>query len=423
MRWVPKRTLLTAMIGLLLLVGAGRGDTVSEKELLTARYQFELVQWEVEHFPDKWWHRMTTFFTRRGLNSEERAEAIQEYFALGQEVRQLERELGRVVALPEEERERTPEEVDRAIEETRKRQRRLQTDVEEALESVITSVAAEMGIITTYGPLRWPPVDFTFEPSPRVLVTSPRDEIRRLDDVLLRSGLGILSQEELEEAVEESSENISALVVGVGGIATYPATVSPTASLLSAVITASHEWLHHHLFFRPLGRAFWEGGAMTSINETVANLAGREIGDRVFTRITGQVIERPPYEPPTLEPREEPDPGVFDFRREMRETRLRLEELLAEGLVEGAEAYLEERRFFFVENGRNIRKLNQAFFAFHGTYADNPASISPIEPQLQAIRAHSADLDEFMAIVSGITSAAELEELATEAGWAPLSAN
>ena len=206
----------------------------------------------------------------------------------------------------------------------------------------------------------------------------------------------------------------------LGGLATYPATVSPTASLLGAAITASHEWLHHHLFFRPLGRAFWEGGAVTSINETVANIAGREIGDRVFTRITGQVIERPPYEPPTLEPREEPEPGVFDFRREMRETRLRLEELLAEGAVEDAEAYLEERRLFLVENGRNIRKLNQAYFAFHGTYADNPASISPIEPQLQAIRAGSADLDEFMATVSGITSAAELEELALAAGWVPL---
>ena len=152
---------------------------------------------------------------------------------------------------------------------------------------------------------------------------------------------------------------------------------------------------------------------MTSINETVANIAGREIGDLVFTRITGQPVERPPYEPPTLTPRDEPDPGVFDFRREMRETRLRLEELLAEGRVEGAESYLEERRLFFVANGRNIRKLNQAYFAFHGTYATSPSSVSPIGDQMRRLRAESKSLEEFLRTVAGFGSYQEfLDHLA-----------
>jgi len=156
---------------------------------------------------------------------------------------------------------------------------------------------------------------------------------------------------------------------------------------------------------------------MTSINETVANMASREIGDRVFTKLRGQEVFREPYRLPTVTlPDALPD-DVFDFRREMRRTRLRLDELLSDGVVQEAETYLEQRRLEFVANGYNIRKLNNAFFAFNGTYADFPGSVSQIEPQLQAIRADSATLAEFLDRVSGITSPGKLERLAREAGW------
>ena len=103
----------------------------------------------------------------------------------------------------------------------------------------------------------------------------------------------------------------------------------------------------------------------------------------------------------------------------MRQTRARLEELLEDGNVAEAEAYLEERRLQFVEQGHNIRKLNTAWFAFHGTYADGAASISPIETQLRTIRADSADIAEFLDRVAVIDEAGELERLAREAGWSP----
>ena len=57
-----------------------------------------------------------------------------------------------------------------------------------------------------------------------------------------------------------------------------------------------------------------------------------------------------------------------------------LEGLLAQGKIEEAEAYMEERRRFLAANGHFIRKINQAFFAFHGSYATSPASISPGHP-------------------------------------------
>jgi hypothetical protein len=136
--------------------------------------------------------------------------------------------------------------------------------------------------------------------------------------------------------------------------------------------------------------------------------------------LTGEAFDRTPWQPPTIEPFEEPAEDVFDFRREMRRTRIALEELLGDSQIEEAETFLEERRLEFVANGSNIRRLNNAWFAFNGTYADSPASISPIEGQLRTIRADSAGLAEWLDRIAGITEPGELERLALEAGWAPI---
>ena len=75
--------------------------------------------------------------------------------------------------------------------------------------------------------------------------------------------------------------------------------------------------------------------------------------------------------------------------------------LLADGRIDEAEAYMEERRKLFVENGHNIRKINQAFFAFNGTYADSPASVSPIGDQLHRLRELTPDhLGTFIRTIS-----------------------
>ena len=65
---------------------------------------------------------------------------------------------------------------------------------------------------------------------------------------------------------------------------------------------------------------------------------------------------------------------------------------------------MEERRRFMVDNGHFIRKINQAFFAFRGTYAANPASISPINDQLEQLRSRSDTLEEFLKTVAGFGS-------------------
>ena len=113
---------------------------------------------------------------------------------------------------------------------------------------------------------------------------------------------------------------------------------------------------------------------------------------------------RIPAEPVTVD-------GRFDANRYLRETRERTDDLLAEGHVEEAEASMEERRVELAANGVFIRKLNQAFFAFRGTYADSPVSVSPVFRQLTLLRRAEPTLKSFVDSVAAIRSSDTLATL------------
>jgi hypothetical protein len=107
------------------------------------------------------------------------------------------------------------------------------------------------------------------------------------------------------------------------------------------------------------------------------------------------------------------DPAPFDFRAEMHETRVTADQLLAEGKIEEAETYMEQRRQIFWENGYLLRKLNQAYFAFHGAYADVPggaAGEDPVGPAVRALREQSASLADFINTISWMTSFEQLQQ-------------
>jgi len=107
------------------------------------------------------------------------------------------------------------------------------------------------------------------------------------------------------------------------------------------------------------------------------------------------------------------DPVPFDFRAEMHETRVTADELLAEGKIDEAEAYMEQRRQVFWENGYLLRKLNQAYFAFHGAYADAPggaAGEDPVGPAVRALRQQSASLADFINRIAWMTSFEQLQQ-------------
>lgn len=271
----------------------------------------------------------------------------------------------------------------------------------------------------TLGGATWPPVLMTMSPVPYMLIVSPRDRIAQVDSAALVPGLTTEEKEAMEDAVFDQLDQ-SALVVPIGGLGTYPAMIRETSSINWLAEVVAHEWTHHWLSLHPLGVRYLESAEMRTINETVASMVDLEIGPKVIERYYPELVPPPVPTTPGAPPSEEP---VFDFSAEMAETRSTVDRLLAEGEIARAENYMEQRRRVFLNNGYNIRKLNQAYFAFYGGYAAEPggaAGEDPIGPMLREIRAASPSLRDFLVRISGITSSDDLRALhASIVGEAP----
>ncbi|MCI0793724.1 MAG: hypothetical protein J4O03_09675 [Chloroflexi bacterium] len=393
-----RRGLLSALLALLLVTAGNSDFRPSTVDLTISPYKYSLVRWEVSNFMDKWVRQVWTLLPWNPKVDRERRNALaQEFFTLGQQAAELERQLGIPSTgsgslLSEDEARSARSEVLRVAQ----RRSKIRPLVEQAIEAEISAVLAQEGFASRIGFI-FPPVDTVFTSSPGVLVLSPRERIFRQKTVLLAPGIGDEERNRIEDRLF-FEENLSALVEDTGGVAVYPSVVSDSGRLHHAVVIAAHEWLHHWFFFHSLGQHFWDSSDMTTLNETAATIGGEEIGDRAFTAMTGETVVR---DSNASGPQ---DPDAFDYDKAMRQTRMRTEELLGQGKILEAEAYMEERRQTMVANGFLIRKINQAFFAFHGSYAANPASISPINDQLKELRNRSASLEEFLNTVAGFGS-------------------
>ena len=366
---------------------------------VVAGHQFSFARWEVGAITRKLDQMLTS--TTGGLTEEEKKAIVLDYISLIQRVGDLEQSIQQTYSTEENPAAATLS-LRRELEELRQRQAERQGLVEAILEEQITQILLSEDL-DTLG-LVWPPVKFQFERLPLYLVISPREEIRVKKGVYLEHGLGLDTREAIEGEIDETFD-VSSLTVGVGGLSAYPTMIVEEPSLDFIVKAAAHEWVHGYLFFRPLGWHYNDTSEMRTINETVASIVGDEVGDLVIRRFY------PELAPPPVERGEEqlrPEPVESEFDREMRQIRLTVDEMLAQGKVEEAEEYMEERRRFLVSQGHYIRKLNQAYFAFYGAYATSPTSVDPIGPALQRLRRESGSLREFVDSVAGITSYEDL---------------
>ncbi len=295
----------------------------------------------------------------------------------------------------------------------RARHTRLAPVVEQVLQAQVAFVLAELGL--GYGGAIFPPVVYRESTLPNALVVSPRHVIRQDALITLDPNVPFERQVEVEEAVARAL-NVSTLVVPIGGLATYPTMVMQTTDLRWLLETIAHEWIHTYFDTRPLGWAYLLGdAALRTMNETAASIGGREIGREVMERFYPDLL--PPPAPPSpadatgpSPPTEEP---VFDFNREMRKTRVTVDRLLAQGRIEEAEAYMERRRLFFWEHGYHIRKLNQAYFAFYGAYADAPgggaAGDDPVGAAVRALWEQTRDVARFLKTMAWMWSFEQLQ--------------
>jgi hypothetical protein len=287
----------------------------------------------------------------------------------------------------------------------------LKNSVELILEGRLTKVIKEAGLTRHIGAnIVWPPPNIEFQDPPAVLVKSPRAVIKTESESLLHGDLPIERVERIEAAAESDGKT-SALVVQIGGIAMYPAIIPFDDDYHYILQDIAHEWTHHYLFFTPLGRAYFESQNLTTLNETVANMVGRELGDRLFAEYP---LEEPPAyvtAAPVSEstgPPAQSAPGI-DFTMQMRDLRRQVELLLAAGKIADAESAMAQKREFLAANGYYIRKLNQAYFAFNGSYADTAGSIDPIGPKLEQLRQESPSLKQFVLTARELTSTRDLD--------------
>ena len=400
------RVLLAIALAAVLHVSDGVHFNTAERASI--RFRYSLVGWEAGNLLDKWTHRLSSLlpWTQRG-GPAGRA-ALDSYLELSREIGRLTYEIDSAASVPERQHEH---EVLSALHEdlssARSARMEVRNEAEELIEATVSAVLSELDL-GSYGPVDYPPVDIRLDDPPSVVVTSPRHAISRGDEALVVPGLSVIERERIEEALL-AEESLSALVSDIGGVATYPAIVRSGFPLRHILQTAAHEWLHHYLVahLTPLGLRTYRGNEMLTINETLADLVGREIGDMAYVRLGGAID--PPPSP--AQDGDAPEERRFDFSREMRATRLRVDSLLAEGKIEEAETYMEDRRLVFVENGYHLRKINQAYFAFAGTYAEQPQSSDPVGDGMRRLRSAAPDLTAFISTVSAVSTPEEFVAL------------
>lgn len=289
-----------------------------------------------------------------------------------------------------------------------------ESQVREILARQIGDVLAAEGIINPVdryieSDFRFPPINFRLEQPPNLLVISPRDRIEYARAIILRPDMTLEQKLELEKQIDELG--VSSLVVELGGLATYPSFVVDKFGLRFALDVVTEEWLHQYLFFHPLGLMYLlnltgiaRNDDIATINETVAGIVSKEIGAQVY-----KIHYAPQEEKAQPAPAPRP-PGNFDFNREMRELRKTVDSLLGQGKTDEAEERMETTRQYLASHGYQLRKINQAYFAFYGTYADSLSSISPIGRDIKIIRERSSSLKSFLDTMSSLTTRKALED-------------
>ncbi len=248
----------------------------------------------------------------------------------------------------------------------------------------------------------FPPPEFTVGNSPKLLVTSPRNKIERNSELLLDSSLNIETIEMLEKKIEES-ENLSSVIIDIGGIAAYPAIIKNNKNPRDLFLTFSHEWLHQYLIFYPLGKSYFADTKMKEINETLANIFSYKLLEGLCNKdfeLKKEICMK------TVT-----DKSKFDYSKFMKKLREDVDVLLAEGKIIDAEKLMNEAKISLSNNGIKIRKLNQAWFAFNGTYADSPTSISNIDKELNKIIDSYDDLRSAIDDIKAISSLDEFNNM------------
>lgn len=391
-------------------------NPIEKVRAYTRSLEFDYVEWMANAAVLKM--RAASINLPQTLNREEQKQVVMEYFKTTQFILEKEYLLSQLYADPSiQDKDAATETVRADLAELYKRQEQIAPLAEAILQDQVTQVLVEQGLTVGGQPI--PNVWYHSTPLPMALIISPRDHIEQTANISVNTDLTVDEQVKLEEDVAKGLD-VSSLVVQIGGVGVYPTMVARTTNLNWLLSTIAHEWIHNYLTQRPLGLLYGESPELRTMNETTASIAGDEIGAIVIEKFYPEL--KPAASFPNLSlislSFDRPDPETlerppFDFRAQMHETRVTADALLAAGKIDEAEAYMEARRQIFLQNGYLLRKINQAYFAFHGAYADVPggaAGEDPVGPAVRALREQSPSLKDFINTIAWMWSFEQLQE-------------
>jgi hypothetical protein len=392
------------MLTLIMPVQGSLVDPTSELEQIRAYsriYEFDYASWTLSALNRKL--IQSSLGINRYLPKPNGEQVVWDYIDLRNRVSTVEGKLSNALSSPDlNDREDQVAALRSELNEIRTHQIKLSPFFEQILQDQMNSALADLKM--SLGGQLIPPVLYRSESNSFALIVSPREEIRQAANLMLIRGLSIDEIIQLEEAIENDL-NLSALVVGIGGVGLYPSMIIESGNLDWLIHVIGHEWTHNFLTLRPLGAHYNASPEIKTINETIADLSADEIQRRVFELYYPELLPpEPAVEEEEIQPPEivaEEEEPEFDFRAEMHITRLEVDRLLEEERITQAEDYMEERRIFFWENGYQIRKLNQAYFAFHGSYAADPGGAvdeegADLGEQLRILKSQAASYRAFM---------------------------
>lgn len=427
------KVIVTLLFGSLLVTQSvlSPTDEVERVRAYTRAVEFDYVDWTLDAIVVKSFQESVS--APRYMSVEEQRNFVFQYLDLVVQVNQASAEVQSVYANPDiDDPESAAADLIERLRSLRETEEQMKPIAESVLQYQVGTTAVELGLGFLGQPV--PPVLYHVTRLPNALIVSPREVIRQDANISLLPEMTIEEITGLETEVEGALD-VSALVVPIGGVGTYPTMVMSTTDLRWLLEVVSHEWIHNYLTLRPVGMLYGVSGQMRTINETSANLAGKEISQAVMENYYPELV--PPPAPPLDETETPPEPAeaadeaeaeeppaeeppAFSFNSEMHKTRVRADELLAQGKVEEAEQYMEERRIFFWEHGYQLRRLNQAYFAFYGAYDDAPGGGAggqdPVGPAVRELRRRSASLADFLRRLTWVTSFEGLQEQVEKAG-------
>ena len=386
-----KTNLYLLILILVIFVLSGCKNDIFDKSLEENEI-FSILKYEITTIGNKYIHSFYNIFSTD--NKEYANNYLIQFKSLTKKINALEKETTSTIVSSQ----KNIEQLEKELTTLRKKRNSILLKIEKEIQKIVRNQIKVEGLDTKG--FIFPPVLIKIFDPPLLLVTSPRNLISREKEILLDSSMKNSRKNIIEQKIL-AEENLSAVILEIGGLASYPSMIKPNTNFERLFELTAHEWLHQYLIFYPLGRSIFKNNEMNEINETLANIFGKEISKKICTNELYKIYCENNELTTTTNKN-------FDYDLFMKETRKNVDFLLKNNNISKAEKYMEDRRKNLEDEGILIRKINQAWFAFHGTYTDSPTSVSPVFSILKKIQEDTENMKEFIDILKNISNYEQL---------------